>query len=210
MWSVLLLNLTIVHQPGENHGNAGGLSHKRSSPWPQCARPGCHLPTGPSSMEEQPFYKTSIASSMDADLILAVSGEDWMGLMDDYNPKKCIYPSVGYPQLQDGNCQFFLVSWIKDNMFPDWKDVKGLNPEIHLLWHHQNNMSIDPVTHRHGTGSAQTSAFGGHLGRNWTLARLICRFYWPGMHHDFHDWMTECMPCMKRKSRSGRRYPLGE
>ena len=27
--------------------------------------------------------------------------------------------------------------------FPPWIEVKGLSPELKLLWHHQNNLSVD-------------------------------------------------------------------
>ena len=33
------------------------------------------------------------------------------------------------------------------------------------------------------------SLFGGHLGRNRTLARLAHRFYWSGMSDDVKEWL---------------------
>ena len=33
------------------------------------------------------------------------------------------------------------------------------------------------------------SLFGGHLGRNRTLARLSHRFYWSGMSDDVKEWL---------------------
>ena len=53
------------------------------------------------------------------------------------------------------------------------------------------------------------SLFGGHLGRNRTLARLSHRFYWSGMADDVGDWLRQCTTCMKRKSPTGRHHPLG-
>ena len=53
------------------------------------------------------------------------------------------------------------------------------------------------------------SLFGGHLGRNRTLARLSHRFYWSGMSDDVKDWLGQCTVCMKRKSPTGRHHPLG-
>ena len=44
------------------------------------------------------------------------------------------------------------------------------------------------------------SLFGGHLGRNRTLARLSYRFYWSGMSDDVKDWLRQCTTCIKRKS----------
>ena len=84
---------------------------------------------------------------------------------------------------------------------PPWKEVKGLCPEIRLLWHHRNNLSVDANgviwRKRSSQGSRlqllvpgparkslfqayHASLFGGHLGRNRTLARLSYRFYWFG------------------------------
>ena len=50
------------------------------------------------------------------------------------------------------------------------------------------------------------SLFGGHLGRNRTLAR---RFYWSGMSDDVKEWLGQCVVCIKRKSPNGRHHPLG-
>ena len=50
------------------------------------------------------------------------------------------------------------------------------------------------------------SLFGGHLGRNRTLARLSHRFYWSGMADDVGDWLRQCTTCMKRKSPTGRHH----
>ena len=55
------------------------------------------------------------------------------------------------------------------------------------------------------SGLRITSLFGGHLGRNRTLAR----FYWSGMSDDVKDWLGQCTICMKRKSPTGRHHPLG-
>ena len=57
--------------------------------------------------------------------------------------------------------------------------------------------------------SCHTSLFGGHLGRNRTLARLAHRFYWSGMSDDVKDWLDQCTVCIKRKSPAGRHHPLG-
>ena len=43
------------------------------------------------------------------------------------------------------------------------------------------------------TGQRVTvSLFGGHLGRNRTLAQLSYRFYWSGMSDDVKDWLRQC------------------
>ena len=53
------------------------------------------------------------------------------------------------------------------------------------------------------------SLFGGHLGRNRTLARLSYRFYWLGMSDDVKDSLRQCTTCIKRKSPNNRHHPLG-
>ena len=53
------------------------------------------------------------------------------------------------------------------------------------------------------------SLFGGHLGRNRTLAQLSHRFYWSRMSDDVKEWLNQCVVCVKRKSPNGRHHPLG-
>ena len=92
-------------------------------------------------------------------------------------------------------------------------------PELRLLWHHLNNLLADAnrvIWRKSSPGSElqllvpkpareqlflayHASLFGGHLGRNRTLARLSHRFYWSGMSDDVKDWLGECTICMKRK-----------
>ena len=114
--------------------------------------------------------------------------------------------------------------------FSPWVEVKGLNPELRSLWHHCNNLSVDdniiiwrkrssqcsllqllvPKPDREQLFlSYHASLFGGHLGRNWTLARLAHRFSWTGMSEDVKEWLGQCVPCVKRKSPVGRHHPLG-
>ena len=100
-------------------------------------------------------------------------------------------------------------------------------PEIRLLWHHRKNLSEDangviwrkrssqgsrllvPGPARESLFQAyHASLFGGHLGRNRTLARLSYRFYWSGMSDDVKDWLRQCTTCIKRKSPNCH-HPLG-
>ena len=114
---------------------------------------------------------------------------------------------------------------------PPWKEVKGLCPEIRLLWHHRNNLSVDAngvIWRKRSSQGSQlqllvprpareslfqayhASLFGGHfVWRNRTLARLSYRFYWSGMSDDVKDWLRQCTTCIKRKSPTGRHHPLG-
>ena len=78
-------------------------------------------------------------------------------------------------------------------------------PELRLMWHHRNNLTVDEngiIWRKRSTQSPllqllvpkpgreqlllsyHASLFGGHLGRNRTLARLTHGFYWSGMADD--------------------------
>ena len=131
--------------------------------------------------------------------------------------------------VEDTTC-VTLLEWIRSDTFPPWSEVKSLCPELRFLLHHRNNLSADTngvvwrkrsSDHSHlqllvpKAGREQlflayhASLFGGHLGRNRTLARLSHRFYWSGMADDVGDWLRQCTTCMKRKSPTGRHHPLG-
>ena len=131
-------------------------------------------------------------------------------------------------QREDPVC-ITLHSWISSSDFPPWVEVKGLNPELWSLWHHHNNLLVDDkgiIWRKRSQCSLlqllvpkpgreqlfllyHASLFGGHLGRNRTLARLAHRFYWTGMLDDVKEWLGQCVPCVKRKSLVGRHHPLG-
>ena len=108
---------------------------------------------------------------------------------------------------------------------PPCIEVKGLR----LLWHHRNNISVDdngviwqnrcyqsrmlqllvPKPAREQLFlSYHASLFGGHLGRNRTLAQLAHRLYLSGMSDDVKEWLEQCTVCIKRKSPAGRHHPL--
>ena len=99
-------------------------------------------------------------------------------------------------------------------------------PELLLLWHHRNNLTVDDsgVIWRRSPLLQllvpkpcmkelfllyHASLFGGHLGRNRTLARLAHLFHWSGMYDDVKEWLSQCVVCVKRKSPAGRHHPLG-
>ena len=122
-----------------------------------------------------------------------------------------------------------LHSWIVADEFPPWAEVKSMLPELRLLWHHRNNLSVDDNGTLWGKKSSlspllqllvpkagreqlflsyHASLYGGHLGRTWTLARLSHRFYWLGMSDDVKKWLGQCVACVKRKSPPPvRQYP---
>ena len=214
---------------GRDHGNADGLSRVPSSPCRQCTRPDCPpVVVVPESAIDQPFDSESTGSSEDADLIPIHSGEDWVALLDDdlSQPTAILSDSFRISALQkDDPVCITLHSWISSGEFPSWIEVKGLSPELRSLWHHRNNLLVDDnriIWRKRSTQSPllqllvpkpgreqlflsyHASLFGGHLGRNRTLARLAHRFYWSGMPDDVKEWLGQCVACVKRKS------PLGD
>ena len=174
-----------------------------------------------------------MGDSEDADLVPLQSGEAWVAQLDDdlsrpASQSREIFRITAL-QLEDSTC-VTLLKWIQSANFPPWMEVKALCPELRFLWHHRNNLSADVngvVWRKRSSDDSQlqllvpkpareqlfvayhTSLFGGHLGRNRTLARLSHRFYWSGMADDMGDWLRQCTTCMKRKSPTGRHHPLG-
>ena len=187
---------SIIHRPGKDHGNADGLSRAPSSPCRQCTRPDCPPVVLLPNIVDQPFDSESTGSSEDADLIPIHTGEDWVAQLDDdlSQPTAISGDSfwISNIQREDPVC-ITLHSWILSGDFPPWVEVKGLNPELRLLWHHHNDngiiwrkrssqCSLVPKPGREQLFlSYHASLFGGHLVRNRTLARLAPRFYWTGM-----------------------------
>ena len=74
---------SIIHRPGDDHGNADKLSRAPVSPCCQCTRPDCPLVISLLVRIDQPFDSKSTGSSDDADLVPIHSGEDWVALLDD-------------------------------------------------------------------------------------------------------------------------------
>ena len=129
-------------------------------------------------------------------------------LLDDYLSQPLAIAGdsflISALQKEDPVC-ITLSSWISSGTFQTWAEVKGLCPELRLLWHHRNNLTVDDsgiIWWRRSTQSPllqllvpkpgrkelflsyHASLFGGHLGRNRTLTRLAHRFYWSGMSDD--------------------------
>ena len=161
------------------------------------------------------------------------SGEDWVALFDDDLSQPTAISGDSFRifalQKEDPVC-ITLPSWISSGVFPTWTEFKGLSPELRLLWHHRNNLTVDDngiiwrkritqspllqlLVHKPGREqlylSYHASLFGGHLGRNRTLARLAHRFYWSGMADDVKEWLGHCVVCVKRKFPVGLHHPLG-
>ena len=169
------------------------------------------LPVG----DDKPFDSESTGSSEDADLVPIHSGEDWVAQLDvDLSQPTAVAGdsfSFSALQRQDPNC-ITLHQWISSWEFPPWNEIKGLHPELHSLWHHRNNLSLDNngiIWRKRSSQSSilqllvpkpgreklfvtyHASLFGGHLVRNRTLARLAHRFYWSGMSDDVKEWLAQ-------------------
>ena len=97
-------------------------------------------------VEDQPFDAESVGDSEDADLVPIQSGEDWVAQLDDDLSGPATRTGEAFRisalQLEDATC-ITLLEWIRAASFPPWKEVKGLCPEVRLLWHHRNNLSVD-------------------------------------------------------------------
>ena len=199
----------------------------------QCTRLDCPPADVVTESVDQPFDSESTSSLEDSNIIPIHSGEDWVALLDDDLSQPATISGDTFRittlQKQDPTC-ITLLSWITSGDFPPWIKVKGLSPEIRLVWHHRNNLSVDdngmilrkmssqshmlqllvPKPAREQLFlSYHASLFGGHLGRNRALARLAHHFYWSGMSDDVKEWLGQCTVCIKRKSSTGRHHPLG-
>ena len=137
---------SIVHRAGKDHGNADDLSRVPSSPCGQCTRPDCPPVDIVMESVDQSFDSESTGSSEDLDLIPIHLGEDWvMALLDDdlSQPATISSDTFRIATLQKHSICITLISWITSGDIPPWIEVKGLNPELKLLWHHRNNLSVD-------------------------------------------------------------------
>ena len=203
---------SIVHRAGRDHGNADGLSRVPTSPCGQCACVDCPLvDTTIEGWINRLTPSLLVTRRTLTSFLFSPVRTGWLSLM-------MICPESGENfritalQLQDTTC-ITLWAWIRSDAFPPWAEVKSLCPELRLLWHHRNNLSADVNGviwwKRSSPGSElqllvpkpareqlflayHASLFGGHLGRNRTLAQLSHRFYWSGMANDAKDWLGQC------------------
>ena len=84
-WYLLLgqFSVTFEYRPGAQHANADGMSTQCG----QCRRPDCPVSSSDlpvveldasSVLQDQPFASSEMGNSMDADLLLELSGETWV------------------------------------------------------------------------------------------------------------------------------------
>ena len=139
-------HFSIIHRPGDDHGNADRLSRAPASPCRQCTRPDCPPVVSLPVSTDQPFDSESTGSSEDADLIPIHSGEDWVAQFDDDSSQPTAVAGHSFRmsalQREYTNC-ITLHTWISSGEFPPRNEVKGLHPELRSLWHQRNNLSLD-------------------------------------------------------------------
>ena len=56
--------------------------------------------------------------------------------------------------------------------------------------------------------NAHNSAFGGHAGRDRTIARLQAAYFWPGLVQDARSWTRTCQECQKSRATRPRNRGL--
>ena len=216
---------TIVHRAGRDHSNADGLSRVPASPCGQCTCVDCPRVDMAVEVEDQPFDAESVGDSEDADLVPIQSGEDWVAqLTDDLSGPATRTGDafrISALQLEDATC-ITLLEWIRTASFPPMEGCERTVPGNNLsadangvIWRKRSSQEsrlqlLVPGPARESLFQAyHASLFGGHLGRNRTLARLSYRFYWSGMSDDVKYWLGQCTTCIKRKSPNNRHHPLG-
>ena len=197
---------------------SSGLSRAPSSPCRQCTRPDCPPVILLPDITDQPFDSESTGSSEDADLIPIHSGEDWVAQLDnDLSQPTAVagdYFRISALQREDPTC-ITLHTWISSGEFPSVTSNNILLDGNGIIWRKRSSRSsllqlLIPKSGREQLFLAyHASLFGGHLGRNRTLAHLAHRFYWSGMSDDVKEWLTQCVACVKRKSPVGHHHPLG-
>uniref|UniRef100_A0A8C3FN99 Gypsy retrotransposon integrase-like protein 1 n=1 Tax=Chrysemys picta bellii TaxID=8478 RepID=A0A8C3FN99_CHRPI len=55
---------------------------------------------------------------------------------------------------------------------------------------------------------AHANPWAGHLGREKTLQRVACRFFWPGIHREVADFCASCPECQRAGPKGIARAPL--
>ena len=230
-------HFSIIHRPGDDHGNADGLSRAPATPCRQCTRPDCPPVVSLTVSDDQPFDSESTGSSEDADLVpyiqvrctrpdcppvvsLTVSDDqpfdsESTGSSEDADLVPYIQVKTGWLNLMMICLNrllllaiHFVFQLYSTRILTVLHFTHGLHPELRSLWHHRNNLSLDNngiIWRKRSSQSSllqllgptpgreklfltyHASLFGGHLGRNRTLARLAHRFYWSGMSDDVKE-----------------------
>ena len=241
-WYMLLgqFSVTFEYRTGAQHSNADGMSRQCG----QCIRPGCLL-TSPDSrvddldsttaMLNQPFACSEMGDSMDADLLLELSGETWVAatyidkLNTDLPPTGSDWDFVAASR-QDVTLTT-VCKWVQSGAAPAWLEFVGLSAELRCWRLQVGNLSVDtegrlwrrrahpamssqlvvPVSeHQDLIRRFHDSLFAGHLGVSyWTTYCILDRVYWPGLRQDVRSYLASCAVYLARKSPCPRRAPMG-
>ena len=140
-------SVTFEYRPGSLHANADGMSRQCG----QCQRPDCPVSAKDSPMSEnneeiemvdQPFAVSEIGESMDADLLLELSGEK-LG----WRQHSQLLPAGSNIDLitesRHDDTLAIVRGWIQSNSTLTWADCAGLSPELRCWRLQIGNLSID-------------------------------------------------------------------
>ena len=207
-------SVTFEYRPGAQYANTDGMSRQCG----QCRRPDCPVSSSDSRVAE-------MGDSMDADLLLEMSGKTWVaatlleGLTADLPPAESDIDLIA-ASLHDATLTT-VREWIQSGVVPAWSDCAGLSPELRCWRLQIGNLSVDTVgrlwrlrappsgasqpvvpgrEHQDMIRRFHDSLFAGHLGVSRTVYRLQNRVYWPGLHQDVHSYLASCTVCLARKS----------
>ena len=140
-WYMLLgqFSVTLEYRPGAQHANADGLSRQCG----QCSRPDCPVSApdarakdmdSPAVLLDQPFESSEMGDSMDANLLLELSGETWVTATLLAEPMVDLPPTDEEPDLiAASRCDETLTTvcrWVQTGMPPPWSECSGLSPEL--------------------------------------------------------------------------------
>ena len=107
-----------------------------------------------------------------------------MALLDDDLSQPAIISSnifrITTIQKEDPFC-ITLQSCITSGDFPPWIEVKGLSPELRLLWHHRNNLSVDDngvIWRKRSSQSHMLQLLVPKLAQRTVVPVVSCVFVW--------------------------------
>ena len=194
-------NIEIQHRAGRRHGNADGLSRR---PCKQCGR------------EEAVGVETSESDGKDTReeklLVRGIAAQPSI-------PAEALRKA----QMEDGTISWVLEAKKEGEDRPDWKEVSHLegahktywsswdqlcvrNQLLHKRWESDDGrvvkwLLVVPQRFRKEIlGEVHGGQLSGHLGTKKTLAKMKCRYFWPGMSADVRSFIRSCDLCARRKS----------
>ena len=191
-WYMLLgqLSVTFEYRPGSQHANADGLSRQCA----QCLCPDC--PVGlpdlavvetcsTSDLTDLPFAESAMDDSMDAYLLLEMSGETWVAAVHLDEATGDLTPPNSDPDLialsLADKILMVVRDWVRAGIPPTWSECAGLSPELRSWPLQFSHLSLDlagRLWHRRAppTTSLQLVVL--------LSSSLLDRVYWPGLRED--------------------------